>query len=139
MTNYKRTREEKNSILNEPAVSYATSSYYQLSTRSISKNYIKQVLQLAKLTAADLISIIPISIDTYKRKREFNPAVTEKILEIEEVYRKGIEVFGESFYQWMNAENIALGGVTPKTLLSNSFGIRLLLDEIGRLEYGVLA
>jgi uncharacterized protein (DUF2384 family) len=39
----------------------------------------------------------------------------------------------------MNTENIALGGVAPKTLLNNSFGIRLLLDEIGRLEYGVLA
>jgi len=65
--------------------------------------------------------------------------VTEKVLEIEEVYRHGLEAFGESFYQWMNTENIGLGGVAPKTLLNNSFGIRLLLDEIGRLEYGVLA
>lgn len=138
MKKYKKGQPNKNPILEEPAVGYTTGSYYQLSAHSISKNYIKQLLLLTRISVSDLISILPISIDTYKRKREFNPAVTEKILEIEEVYRKGIEVFGDSFHQWMNTENIALGG-TPKSLLNNSFGIRLLLDEIGRLEYGVLA
>lgn len=139
MKNYRQNLIEKNSVLDEPMVSYATSSFYQLSSRKISKNYIKQVLVLSKLAVTDLISILPISIDTYKRKREFNPTVTEKILEIEEVYQKGLEAFGDSFHQWMNTENIVFGGATPKTLLNNSFGIRLLLDEIGRLEYGVLA
>lgn len=139
MKEYKKTLVGKNTIIDEPGASYATSSFYKLSASTISKNYIKQVLLLSQLTIADLIGIIPISIDTYKRKREFSPAVTEKVLEIEEVYRRGIDAFGESFHQWMNTENIALGGVAPKTLLNNSFGIRLLLDEIGRLEYGVLA
>jgi putative toxin-antitoxin system antitoxin component (TIGR02293 family) len=139
MKEYKQVTIDKDAILQEPAVGYATGSFYQLSVQNISKNYIKQVLILSRLTVSELINIVPISIDTYKRKSDFNPAVTEKILEIEEVYRKGLEAFGESFHQWMNTENIALGSVTPKTLLKNSFGIRLLLDEIGRLEYGVLA
>ena len=139
MKEYKKNLVGKNTIIDEPGASYATSSFYKLSASTISKNYIKQVLLLSQLTIADLIGIIPISIDTYKRKREFSPAVTEKVLEIEEVYRKGLEAFGESFHQWMITENIALGGVAPKTLLNNSFGIRLLLDEIGRLEYGILA
>ena len=139
MKQYKKSLVGNNTIIDEPAASYATSSFYQLSARAISKKYIKQVLLLSQLTVADLIGIIPISIDTYKRKREFSPAVTEKVLEIEEVYRRGLEAFGESFHQWMSTENIAMGGVAPKTLLNNSFGIRLLLDEIGRLEYGVLA
>ena len=139
MKEYKQAPIDEDTILQEPAVSYATGSFYQLSVQNISKNYIKQVLILSQLTVLELISIIPVSIDTYKRKSAFNPNVTEKILEIEEVYRKGIEAFGGSFHQWMITENIALGSVTPKTLLKNSFGIRLLLDEIGRLEYGVLA
>lgn len=139
MRKYKQIPTEKTTILQDPAIGYGTGSFYHLAVQSISKNYIKQVLILSHLTVSELINIIPISIDTYKRKSAFNPAVTEKILEIEEVYRKGIEAFGESFHQWMNTENIALGSVTPKTLLKNSFGIRLLLDEIGRLEYGVLA
>ncbi|MCF6359410.1 MAG: DUF2384 domain-containing protein [Cyclobacteriaceae bacterium] len=126
-------------VLNEPAVAYATGSYYSLSAQSISKTYIKKLLKLSGLSVTELINLLPISIDTYKRKSIFNPSVTEKILEIEEVYRKGIDAFGQSFHPWMNTDNIALGGGKPKVLLSNSFGIRLLLDEIGRLEYGVLA
>jgi uncharacterized protein (DUF2384 family) len=139
MKKYKKTLVGKHPIIDEPVASYATSSFYQLSARAVSKKYIKQVLLLSQLTVADLVGILPISIDTYKRKREFSPAVTEKVLEIEEVYRKGLEAFGESFHQWMSTENIAMGGVAPKTLLNNSFGVRLLLNEIGRLEYGVLA
>jgi putative toxin-antitoxin system antitoxin component (TIGR02293 family) len=139
MKKYKKTLVGKHPIIDDPVASYTTSSFYQLSARAVSKKYIKQVLLLSQLTVADLIGILPISIDTYKRKRAFSPAVTEKVLEIEEVYRKGLEAFGESFHQWMRTENIALGSVTPKTLLNNSFGIRLLLDEIGRLEYGILA
>ena len=139
MKKYKETQVVQNAILNEPSLSYAPGSFFELSMRDISKNYIRQIMRLSKLSVLELISILPISIDTYKRKLAFNPPVTEKILEIEEVYRKGLTAFGDSFHQWMNTENIAFGGVTPKTLLSNSFGVRLLLNEIGRLEHGILA
>lgn len=139
MKTYKSSSPPTSSVLEEPSVAYATGSYYSLSAQVISKTYIKKVLKLASLSVAELINLLPISIDTYKRKSVFNTSVTEKVLEIEEVYRKGIDAFGQSFYQWMDAENIALGGDKPKALLHNSFGIRLLLDEIGRLEHGVLA
>ena len=139
MKNYNQTQQTQNAILNEPSLNYASGSFFELSMRAISKNYIKQILRLSKLSVLELISILPISIDTYKRKLAFNPPVTEKVLEIEEVYRNGIDVFGDSFHQWMDTENIALGGVAPKSLLQNSFGVRLLLNEIGRLEHGVLA
>jgi uncharacterized protein (DUF2384 family) len=138
MSKYQHIPSGEDTILNEPVVGYAPGSYFQLSSCSISKKYVKQVLQLSKLSVTEMISLVPISIDTYKRKKAFKPVVTEKILEIEEVYNKGIEAFGESFHDWMNTENLALGG-TPKSFLNNSFGVRLLLDEIGRLEYGVLA
>ncbi|KYG82763.1 antitoxin Xre/MbcA/ParS toxin-binding domain-containing protein [Roseivirga echinicomitans] len=126
-------------LLNEPAVMYGHTNYYSLAEHDISKNYIKAILEVSKLSLNELMAIIPISIDTYKRKTEFNPPVTEKILEIEEVYRTGLNAFGEGFHTWMATENVAMGGIIPKKLLSNSFGVRKLLDEIGRMEHGVLA
>jgi len=138
MVKYKQTSEDSNMQLNEPAMGGIT-SFFLLSSQTVSKSYIKKVLKLSKLSVTELISILPISIDTYKRKVVFNNSVTEKVLEIEEVYRKGLDAFGDSFYVWMVTENIALGGTPPKALLQNSFGIRLLLDEIGKLEHGVLA
>tara|TARA_Y100001972_G_scaffold122909_1_gene169332 strand:- start:1681 stop:2097 length:417 start_codon:yes stop_codon:yes gene_type:complete len=126
-------------ILEEPVAVYGHSNYFVLASHSVSKRYIKEVIKISGLSLNDLIEILPISIDTYKRKTAFSPAVTEKILEIEEVYRKGIAAFGKGFLAWMDAENIALGNVKPKVLLKNSFGIRRLLDQIGRMEHGVLA
>ncbi|KYG79968.1 hypothetical protein AWW67_11730 [Roseivirga seohaensis] len=135
----KEQTQNSSNVLNEPAVMYGHTNYYSLADHDISKNYIKAILDISKLTLNELMAIIPISIDTYKRKTEFNPAVTEKVLEIEEVYRTGLSAFGEGFHTWMSTENVALGGVIPKKLLSNSFGVRKLLDEIGRMEHGVLA
>lgn len=125
--------------VSEPAVAYQQSNIFEIANRGISKTYIQKVISITKLTVADIIDILPISIDTYKRKTVFNPQVTEKILEIEEVYQKGLESFGEDFYAWMDASNPALGGIRPKVLLQNSFGIRRLLAQIGRIEHGILA
>ena len=133
------TPSKSSSILNEPVAVYGQANYYTLAQQSISKDYIKHVLNVSKLSINELIGIIPISIDTYKRKNQFNSNVTEKVLEIEQVYNTGLKAFGEGFHHWMNTKNVAIGGIIPKTLLSNSFGIRRLIDEIGRMEHGVLA
>ncbi len=131
--------EQKFRILEEPVSGYVSADYYNLANRGISKKYLKFVLKQAKLSVEEFIKILPISIDTYKRKTEFNSTVSEKVLEVEEVYRKGTAAFGDSFYDWMSTTNVALGNVQPKKLLTNSFGIRMLLDEIGRMEHGILA
>ena len=82
------------------------------------------------------------TIQRYKKeKKSFDPIYSEKILQIELLYKKGISVFGNNanFYTWMDTKNTALGGVTPKDMLDTSFGITLIYDELGRIEHGVLA
>ncbi len=138
MAKYK-TIEKQPDVLHEPMAVYGSANYFVLAGRNVSKSYVQRIMVLSGLTLAELITLLPISIDTYKRKTMFQPAVTEKILEIEEVYRAGIAAFGEGFHAWMNTENIALGGIKPKQLLSNSFGVRTLLNQIGRMQHGVLA
>lgn len=134
------TPDEKPQLVSEPAMQYATSqNYFERASKEVSKSYIQEVLSLTRLQVGEMIELIPISIDTYKRKTVFNASVSEKILEIEEVYKKGLDAFGEGFFAWMDSLNPALGGIKPKVLLSNSFGIRTLLAQIGRMQYGVLA
>ena len=76
-----------------------------------------------------------------KDKKRFEPVQTEKILEIILLYYKGVEVFGEpeKFDTWLNSKNVALGNVKPIHMLDNSFGIRLINDELIRIENGILA
>lgn len=74
-------------------------------------------------------------------KKIFDPLQSEKIIEIALFYNKGVEVFGsaEKFDSWLETESLALGGIKPKMLLDNSFGINLLKDELTSIEYGILA
>jgi putative toxin-antitoxin system antitoxin component (TIGR02293 family) len=76
-----------------------------------------------------------------KEQRKFDSLHSEKILEITLMYNKGVEVFGEKedFDAWLEAKNVALGGIRPKELLDSTFGIGLLRDELTRIEHGVLA
>ena len=76
-----------------------------------------------------------------KDKKRFDPIHTEKIFEIVLLYYKGIEVFGdpEKFDAWLNLKNVAMGNEKPIQLLDNSFGIRLINDELIRIENGILA
>jgi uncharacterized protein (DUF2384 family) len=71
----------------------------------------------------------------------FDALQTDKIYQLSIIYDKGLLVFGEKRYFdiWLNTQNIALGGLKPKELLDNSFGIGLVGDELIRIEHGVLA
>ncbi len=74
-------------------------------------------------------------------KIDFSPIYSEKIIEIQLLFNKGVEVFGntENFHNWLNSKSIALGGINPISLLDNTFGIMMLDDELTRIEHGVLA
>ncbi len=76
-----------------------------------------------------------------KEGKSFDAGSSGKIIEITLLYNYGMEVFGnkEKFNNWLETKNLALGGVKPKELLDNTFGINLLKDELTRIEYGVLA
>jgi putative toxin-antitoxin system antitoxin component (TIGR02293 family) len=62
-------------------------------------------------------------------------------LQIAEVAVRGAEVFEDKnkFLIWMNSPNKALADKTPMSLLSSRFGTDMVLDELGRIEHGVLS
>ena len=82
------------------------------------------------------------TIQRYKKEnRNFESLQSERIIEIAKLQLKGKEVFGskEYFEEWMNSKIVALGNIRPIELLDSSFGIEMLMDELGRIEHGVLA
>ena|ERR1700761_5702124 len=91
---------------------------------------------------ADYLHLSERTIQRYKKENKvFDPIYSEKIIIIELLYKKGIDVFGveDNFYTWMDTKSLALGGVKPKDLLDTAFGISMVYDEIGRIEHGVFA
>ena len=91
---------------------------------------------------ADYLHISERTIQRYKKEgKVFDPIYSEKILLIELLYKKGIDVFEieDNFYTWMDTKSIAMGGVKPKDLFDTSFGITMVYDELGRIEHGIFA
>ncbi|HEY5328022.1 MAG TPA: antitoxin Xre/MbcA/ParS toxin-binding domain-containing protein [Mucilaginibacter sp.] len=91
---------------------------------------------------ADYLHISERTIQRYKKEgKVFDPIYSEKIILVEMLYKKGVDVFEieDNFYTWMDTKSIALGGVKPKDMLDTSFGITMVYDELGRMEHGIFA
>ncbi|MDR1226400.1 MAG: MbcA/ParS/Xre antitoxin family protein [Prevotellaceae bacterium] len=105
----------------------------------------KRVAKQSEFSLDDWAEILNISERTMQRyeqeNKTFAPIYSEKILAIDMLMRYGADVFGSSnaFHVWLEANNVALGGITPRTLLDTSFGIDLIRNELCRIEFGVLA
>jgi putative toxin-antitoxin system antitoxin component (TIGR02293 family) len=98
---------------------------------------------VSPLTLTDwsgLLEISERSLLRYKKdNKTFDRMRSERIMEIVMVLRKGVEVFDdkEKFVIWMNSKILALGGIKPKELLDSSYGIKLLDEELTRIDYGM--
>lgn len=97
-------------------------------------------------TDDDWTEILNISSKTLQRysqdtKRFFKPIQSEKILEIAEVSRLGQDVFGDNdrFKSWLHTTNYALGNQLPLELLKDSYGKELVMNELMRINYGILS
>ncbi len=91
---------------------------------------------------SDFLHLSERTMQRYKKEmRVFDAPQSERILEIAILYKKGLEVFGNSnkLDSWLETNNLALGNIKPKQLFDSSFGINLIKDELTRIEYGVLA
>ena len=91
---------------------------------------------------ADFLHISGKTLSRYQKEdKSFDTLQSEKILQINMLYKRGEEVFGSSddFLIWLQTENVALGKTKPQDLLGSVFGISLLMDELTRIEHGILA
>ncbi len=97
-------------------------------------------MQLSMEELALALHITPRALHGYKSSDLLKPRITERALALAQLYARGFELMDkERFIRWMDQVHIALGKKKPKELLDTHFGIQLLLDELGRIEQGVLA
>ncbi|MBE7178996.1 MAG: DUF2384 domain-containing protein [Mucilaginibacter polytrichastri] len=129
----------------KPYKYYDESELISVVREGVTMTYFTNVSEATPFTPEDWSAYLHLSertIQRYKKeKRNFDPIHSEKILEIAMLYARGRDVFGDEnrFDTWLETESVALGNSKPKDLLTSSFGIRMVDDELGRIEYGVLA
>lgn len=98
---------------------------------------IQQASPFTELQWATILDMTPRTLQRHKQKGEaLDTARSERVLLIEQLLRHA-EMFAGGFGSWMNSPAFAFGGVRPVELLDTVTGIKLVSDELGRIEYGV--
>lgn len=117
---------------------------YALSKKGLPKKSLLSLSDQIDLSLKAMAALLHVTERTIQRKGDdelLDEVTSAQLLQIAEVYSRGAEVFDstEDFQVWMRTVSPALGHQRPLDLLSSSYGAQMVLDELGRIEYGVFA
>jgi putative toxin-antitoxin system antitoxin component (TIGR02293 family) len=94
---------------------------------------------------ADLVKELGFAPRTIARRstgrKPLSSSESERILRLARVLARAAEVFESeaSARRWLVEPNLALAGRKPLSLLTNDLGTELVLNELGKIDYGFFA
>jgi putative toxin-antitoxin system antitoxin component (TIGR02293 family) len=100
---------------------------------------IKERLRLDYDSMATILSVTRATLLSKKGDEKFNTPLSERIIDVNDIYSYGIEVFEDEdrLQEWIHRPNKALGGKTPIDIMDSQFGREEVRNLIGRIAYGV--
>ena len=116
----------------------------ELADRGLPKLALTCLAEFLGSSAVQIAQLLPVSARTIQRygpRDHLSKVTSEQVLQIAQVAARGEEVFGDKdrLLAWVRQPSTALGGNSPMSLLSSRFGAEMVLDELGRIEYGVVS
>ncbi len=142
---------KENTIAEEVAVAYervfdSRLELIQSIKRGISYKlfaYIKNRAPFSDKEWASFLDISEKSLQRYalSKNHTFKSSHAEKILEVAEVCDAGLEIFQdkESFYEWLMEDSIAFDNLQPMHFMDTSYGMQLIIHQLGRYAHGIFA
>ncbi len=114
----------------------------ELGNIGVTKNAVSHLARYLSLSWKQVAALLPVTertLQRYTAQQHFNPAVSEQVLHVAEVLAKGTEVFQEKrkLLLWLNTPHKVFSRKTLFALLCSRFGTELVLEELGRIEFGV--
>jgi putative toxin-antitoxin system antitoxin component (TIGR02293 family) len=110
----------------------------------LQSNAIVHLIDLSGTNQRDIAHLLSLSEPTIrkyiKEGKHLNTGLSEHILELFELYEKGMDTFGslEEFRNWLPHYNSGIER-KPIDLLDTITGIRVVMDELTRIDHGILA
>lgn len=138
------------SVEEEPVLRYCISDRRhiidELNSNKKSNEILERFIKISsisnKLLAEKVFEISPKTLYTYRHSNKKLPIrINEQILKLEELYKKGIELFESSdqFNKWLKSESYGLGNIKPVEMINSITGIDLIFEELVRIEFGATA
>lgn len=106
---------------------------------SASVDALTQHTRISQSQLAQALAIPERTLARRKREGVLSPVESAKLLRFARVVERAVVVFDgtEAALNWLKADNAALGGATPISLLDTDIGADSVLDSLGRIEHGV--
>ncbi|MGK5095168.1 antitoxin Xre/MbcA/ParS toxin-binding domain-containing protein [Deltaproteobacteria bacterium TL4] len=116
----------------------------EITRTGIPKRAISTLAECFDLTIPELTKYLHVSERTLQRytpEKLLSSPLSDHLLQMAKVYAKSLDVFedAEDTTCWLKQPSLALGNIAPIELLDTSSGIEMVLDELIRIEYGVVA
>lgn len=88
-----------------------------------------------------VFEITPKTYNAYKEEQKLPSHIFEKTIKLNELYKKGLELFGnvEKFNEWLSVKSYGLGDQIPLNMINTVIGIDMVLDELYKIEFGTTA
>ncbi|WP_324679309.1 antitoxin Xre/MbcA/ParS toxin-binding domain-containing protein [Hymenobacter sp. GOD-10R] len=114
-----------------------------VAVKGLSVQALRTLQRRMQFSNKEISELLSISESTLARREQSKRALTrdeaEKTIQLSAVMAKGLEVFEdeEDFRHWLETDNVALGGIRPKDLLTSAIGRDQVRDLLGRIQYGI--
>ncbi len=134
----------KDPKVEEPETAYYPSKQMRI-TKEFTFNEFKKIADKVDLTQKEWSDVLHISERTLQRYAKdnstFNFSVIDRILLIDKVIKKGIDLFGDGadFITWLKDDPTSIDGELGLHSLASFDGITKVLNQLGRIEHGILA
>ncbi len=137
-------KEDTGNKLNDPQAPYKSIKIIP-QVKDFSYEEFKKVADKVPFTQAEWAAILHVSERTLQRyaknNGKFAPINAERFHHINQLLAKGKKVLGKTvhFYEWIHSNPPSLEGDLSFNSLTSFDGIQKVLNQLGRIEHGILA
>lgn len=113
----------------------------ELVEAGIPSREVKAIIEYLNLKVPEIAraaAVSPSTVSRWKSGSSIGVPGSNQFFRIDEVIRKGVELFGglEEFRNWLYNPNLALGNVVPAKLITSHVGIEIVDEALDALHYG---
>ena len=117
----------------------APADVIKMAREGLSTDVARDIKNRYELSESEFLSILGMALRTFQRRDLLNAVESDRLLRFIRLMNIAEEVFdgADASRIWLHAENRALGGIVPVSLLDTDAGTRQVETVLGRLKYGV--
>jgi putative toxin-antitoxin system antitoxin component (TIGR02293 family) len=117
--------------------------YSYIKKSPLQKKNFTALAKKLKLTEEQSARMMEMSLRTFRKKTptsNLGVMASEMVIRLSELYEIGVDTFGDSktFITWLNSEITAFRNCKPALLIESSMGVSLVIDELIRIQHGIL-